>query len=210
MPRSPKRDKKTKVKDIWLQLLTRQRDMEIAAQVNADKALDEALTAAENGGAEEKAGEGKEDDAAAGGGGGGGGGGGDADVETKEGEDGEGGEGEPPKELTAEEIAAAEAKAKEEAAQAEADRQAKELMALKPQEHVLIVCGAKGGGKSTFVTGFLNPNKESTIKPTTALEYSFGRKASSCRLLHSFFWPSTTHWLALCCTASMSHATFVA
>lgn len=164
MPKSPKRDKgKSKVKDIWLQLLTRQRDMENAAQENADKALDEALAA---GNKEEK----------------------EAEVESKQGEaagaEGEGAaageegeEGGAAKELTPEEIAAAEAKAAEEAKQAEADQRARELMALKPQEHVLIVCGAKGGGKSTFVNGFLNPNKEGTIKPTTALEYSYGRKS---------------------------------
>lgn len=167
MPKSPKREKSksSKVKDIWLQLLTRQRDMEIQAQINADKALDETLAAAEKG--EEEKGETKDD------------------VESKEGEptagegEGEAGaEGEPveQKELTPEEIAAAEKKAKEEAAQAEADQRAKELMALKPQEHVLIVCGAKTGGKSTFINGFLNPNKDTNIKPTTALEYSFGRK----------------------------------
>jgi hypothetical protein len=163
--KSPKREKggesSSKVKDIWLQLLTRQRDMEIAAQENADKALDEALAAAERGEDESKADEeAKAATAAAGG-----------DTETKNGE-----EGGATKELTPEEAAEAEAKAKEAAAQAEADERAKELMALKPQEHVLIVCGAKNGGKSTFVNGFLNPTAEKAVKPTTALEYSFGRK----------------------------------
>jgi hypothetical protein len=159
--KSPKREKSdgggkpAKVKDIWLQLLTRQRDMEIAAQETADRELDEALAAVDK---EEKAGEEGADS-----------------VETKQ--SGEGGEGGgAAKELTPEEQAAAEAKAKEEAEAAEADARARELMALKPLEHVLIVCGAKAGGKSTFVNNFLNPTKEYTAKPTTALEYSFGRK----------------------------------
>ena len=103
---------------------------------------------------------------------------GEEGADKAEGEEGEGEETEKKEELTEEEIAAAEAKAAEEKKQAEADQRAKELMALKPQEHVLIVCGAKGGGKSTFVLGFLNPAKaDSNIKPTTALEYSYGRKA---------------------------------
>ena len=144
-------------------------------QEKADRELDEALAAADKPPEEEKAADETKD----------------ADVETKtddtpadpdnpenaDNADKETEEAEKEKELTPEEIAAAEKKAKEEAAQAEADARARELMALRPQEHVLIVCGAKAGGKSTFIQGFLNPARDpASIKPTTALEYAYGRK----------------------------------
>jgi len=55
-----------------------------------------------------------------------------------------------------------------------------DLDRVQPRKKSILLVGCRGSGKSTIVQNFLNPNGNTAkIKPTVALEYTFGRRSNA-------------------------------
>jgi len=164
--KSKKKDqgKEKKNKDLWVKLL----EARVKARKAREQKIDDDLEKLLSGGGEEQ----KEAEAAA------------AEGKTED-ADAPKGDAKPDDKAAAD--AGADGKAKADAASAEAAaaadaarREADKLItnADKCKESIVLFVGSKGSGQSTQIQMFLNPKKTENPKPTTALEYTFGRKAT--------------------------------